>query len=72
MLFINGTKDKLFPANGAQDAFNTMREVWESDKASDKLITKFYELPHFCSKDIQKDVLEFFNKNIKEMIDEKI
>lgn len=65
MLFINGLRDKLFPVEGVKSAFATMDEVWKSQSAEQKLVTKFYDLPHFCSKEIQADILEFFNKNLK-------
>lgn len=65
MLFVNGTKDKLFPIEGVKDAFSIMKDVWESQSAGDKLVTKIYELHHFCNKEIQKDILEFMNKNLK-------
>lgn len=65
MLFINGLRDKLFPVEGVKSAFSTMNEVWKSQSAEKALTTRFYDLPHFCSKEIQADILEFFNKNIK-------
>lgn len=65
MLFINGLRDKLFPVDGVKSAFSTMQEVWKSRSAEQKLVTKFYDLPHFCSKEIQADILEFFNTNLK-------
>lgn len=65
MLFINGLRDKLFPVEGVKSAFSIMNKVWESQAAGNLLTTKFYDLPHFCSKEIQADILEFFNKNLK-------
>ena len=65
MLFINGLRDKLFPVDGVKSAFSTMNDVWKSQSAEQDLTTKFYDLPHFCSKEIQADVLEFFNKKLK-------
>ncbi len=65
MLFINGLRDKLFPVEGAESAFATLRAVWESQSVGERLVTKFYDLPHFCSKEIQADLLEFFNQHLK-------
>lgn len=65
MLFINGAKDKLFPIEGVKDAFTILRNVWKSQQVEDKLITRIYDLPHFCSKDIQRDVLDFFKEQMK-------
>lgn len=62
MLFINGLKDKLFPVEGVKEAYRIMQGVWESQSVPDRFQTKLYDLPHFCSKDIQRDILEFFNK----------
>lgn len=67
MLFINGLKDKLFPVEGGRKAFATMREVWEGREAGQMLVTKFYDLPHFCSREVQEEVLEFFDKHIKQI-----
>lgn len=65
MLFVNGLRDKLFPVNGVKDAFATMHDVWKSQDADEQLITRFYDLPHFCSKEIQTDILDFFNNHLK-------
>lgn len=65
MLFVNGLRDKLFPVEGVKSAFSIMNKVWKSQAAEEKLVTKFYDLPHFCSKAIQADILSFFNKNLK-------
>ncbi|MGL4519870.1 MAG: dienelactone hydrolase family protein [Phocaeicola sp.] len=65
MLLINGKRDKLFPVAGVDDSFKIMQEVWESQQAADNLTTTWYDLPHFCSKEIQAQVLDFFNQHIK-------
>ena len=65
MLFVNGTKDKLFPIEGVKDAYSIMKEVWKDQKVEDKLVTKIYELHHFCNKEIQQDVLNFMNEHLK-------
>ena len=40
------------------------RKVWDSQGAGEHLQTKLYDLPHFCSKEIQKAILDFFNKEL--------
>ena len=65
MLFFNGKKDKLFPVEGVQVAYNEMRKVWESQFAGDKLITKLWDAPHVFNKEMQKEVLDFFNKELE-------
>lgn len=64
-LFFNGSRDKLFPAAGVEDAYRQMREVWDSVGASDRLVTKMWDEKHFFNKKMQEEVLEFFNKRIK-------
>lgn len=64
-LFFNGTKDKLFPVEGVQDAYAVIRSVWESQKATDRLVTKIWEEKHFFNREMQKETLEFFDKWLK-------
>lgn len=64
MLFINGSKDKLFPIPGVERAFSEMRKVWESQNAGDKLTTEIWEIPHSCPIKAQEKALEFFKKNL--------
>lgn len=62
MLFFNGSRDKLFPLTGAQDAYRILREVWEGQGAGDRLVTKIWDSSHFFSKAMQKETLEFFGR----------
>lgn len=64
-LFFNGTRDKLFPVEGVEDAYSIMRQVWQSQKAEDRLVTKLWEEKHFFNKDMQRETLEFFDKWFK-------
>ena len=64
-LFFNGSQDKLFPVEGVKDAYNIMQTVWQSQKASDRLVTKIWEEKHFFNKEMQKETLEFFDKWLK-------
>lgn len=65
MLFFNGRQDKLFPVPSVEKACAEMRQVWESQSASHLLTTKFWNLPHFCSKDIQKEVADWLDEVLK-------
>ena len=65
MLFINGTKDKLFPVPGVKDAFAEMRKVWKSQGADNLLDTELWEIPHSCGLKAQEKMLEFLDKNLK-------
>ena len=61
-LFINGTQDKLFPVPGAERAFQIMHDVWDSQKAGDRLQTELWDMPHGCPPAAQERVLTFFNQ----------
>ena len=65
MLFINGTKDKLFPVPGVKDAFTEMHKVWKSQGADNLLDTELWDIPHSCGLKAQEKMLEFLNKNLK-------
>ncbi len=58
MLFINGTKDKLFPVSGVKDAFSEMHKVWKSQGADNLLDTELWEIPHSCGLKAQEKMLE--------------
>ena len=64
MLFFNGSRDKLFPLDGTEDAYRILRDVWESQKAGDRLVTKLWDSAHFFSKAMQAETLEFFNQHL--------
>lgn len=61
-LFFNGRKDKLFPVAGVEDAYRTMHRVWESQGVPERLVIKLWDGPHFFSRDMQRETLEFFKK----------
>lgn len=65
MLFINGTKDKLFPVPGVKDAFAEMHQVWKSQGADNLLDTELWEIPHSCGLKAQEKILEFLDRNLK-------
>ena len=65
MLFINGTKDKLFPVSGVKDAFAEMHKVWKSQGADNLLDTELWDIPHSCGLKAQEKMLEFLDKNLK-------
>ena len=64
-LFFNGTRDKLFPVEGVENAYAAMQQVWNSQKADDRLTTKLWDEKHFFSRMQQEEVLQFFNKWLK-------
>lgn len=65
MFFINGLNDKLFPVPGVKKAYAIMHDVWNSQKAGDKLVTELRDITHSCGIEEQKSVLDFMNKFLK-------
>lgn len=61
-LFFNGSKDKLFPPEGVQNAYSIMREVWHDQNADDKLTTKMWDEKHFFNRQMQEEVRQFFKR----------
>ena len=66
MLFINGTKDHLFPVRGVNKAFEIMHDTWRKMGADDCLSTQIWEIPHSCGVQVQEETLNFFEKNLKQ------
>lgn len=64
MLFFNGKKDKLFPIPAVEDAYAQLHNVWRSQSAEGKLVTKLWDLPHTCNKEMQREILDFFRKQL--------
>lgn len=64
MLFISGSKDKLFPVPGVEKAFSIMHDVWDSQKAGGRLITEIRDMGHQCGPDEQETVARFFKENL--------
>lgn len=64
MLFFNGRQDKLFPVPSVEDAYSQMRAVWQSRSADNKLITKLWDTSHVCNREMQKEILDFFTREM--------
>lgn len=57
MLFFNGGQDKLFPQSSVMSAYLKVHEIWKSQHAEDKLVTKIWpQLGHVFYKE-QQDVV---------------
>lgn len=65
MLFFNGTRDKLFPIEGVENAYRIMHEVWQNQKVDDRLVTKIFDSEHHFGKEMQVETLGFFDKWLK-------
>ena len=63
-LFFNGYNDKLFPVEGVENSYKRMREVWQSQKADDKLHTKIWQEKHFFNRTMQQEVISFFSSEL--------
>lgn len=61
MLFMNGTKDKLFPVQGVKDAYAEMHRVWQSQGADELLQTRLVESPHYFDRAMQQEAIAFLN-----------
>lgn len=64
-LLFNGTRDKLFPVEGVNDAYREMQSVWDSQGASDRLVTRLWDETHFFNREMQQAVLAFFDRWLK-------
>lgn len=64
-LVFNGETDKLMPVEGAKACHEKMREVWRSQKADERLVTKMWQEKHFFNKEMQREVIEFFDKEMR-------
>ena len=64
-LFYNGLRDKLFPVSGVEDCYHYLQGVWEGQGAADALECRLWDEKHFFRKDIQAEVVRFFDKWLK-------
>jgi hypothetical protein len=61
MLFYNGHKDGLFPVQSVRGAYAKMRQVWESQKAGDRLVTKLWDVPHEFNREMQEEAFAWLD-----------
>jgi dienelactone hydrolase len=65
MLFYNGEQDGLFPLMGVEDAYALMRRVWDSQGASDKLVTRIWPRPHVFDLEMQEAAFAWLDTHLK-------
>lgn len=65
MLFINGSRDKLFPVEGVEEAYAYLHNVWDECNVDDRLVTTLYDSPHEFNADMHKQVLDFLDNWLK-------
>ena len=65
MMFINGSKDHLFPPISVNKAYKEMHEVWDSQDVGDRLSTEILDMNHWCGPEVQVKCLAFLDKWLK-------
>lgn len=65
-LFFNGRNDKLFPVEGVEEAFKHLHEVWQSQQAEERLVTKLWDEKHYFNRAMQTETYHFFDRYLKE------
>lgn len=66
MLIFSGGKDKLFPAQAVDEAFDKVHKVWASQNADDKLTTRSWpELGHVFYQEQQAEVFPWLDEWLK-------
>ena len=66
MLFYNGEQDGLFPVPSVREAYAKMRQVWESQNAGDRLVTKLWDVPHEFNQEMQEEAFEWLNQQLND------
>ena len=61
MMFLCGRRDGLFPTKTIEEAFGKLRAIWDSQKASDRLVTRLYDAPHEFNREMQDDAFNWLD-----------
>jgi dienelactone hydrolase len=64
MLFFNGEQDKLFPVHAVNAAYTKMQKIWDSQTAGDKLVTKFWPVPHEFNREMQDEAFVWLDQQM--------
>ena len=62
MLFLSGTEDHLFPKEKVTVAFEKLKSHYSN--CPENLETRFFEGGHHCGKDVQSDIVSYFEENL--------
>jgi dienelactone hydrolase len=65
MMFLCGNRDRLFPVESIEAAFAKMRKVWESQRASERLVTRLYDAPHEFNAAMQDDAFAWLDRQFQ-------
>ncbi len=71
MMFFNGEQDGLFPVEGVRGAYRIMRQVWDSQGAGDRLVTKLWPLGHTFNLDMQAEAFAWLDEQLGKVRGEK-
>jgi dienelactone hydrolase len=64
MLFFNGEQDKLFPIHAVNAAYEKMQQIWDSQAAGNKLVTKLWPVPHEFSREMQDEAFVWLDQQM--------
>jgi dienelactone hydrolase len=67
MLFYNGEQDPLFPVPGVKEAYAKLHQVWSSQHADDRLVTRLWNVPHIFDREMQDEAFAWLDKQLKPM-----
>jgi len=65
MMFLCGKQDKLFPVESIEAAFARMQKVWQSQQASERLVTRLYDAPHEYNAAMQDEAFAWLDRQFK-------
>lgn len=71
MLFYNEKDDHLFPVSAVEIAYSKLREVWKSQNAEDKLVTKFWPVKHEFSLAMQDEAFQWLDRFMQPQSEQK-
>ena len=62
MLFFAGEQDELFPVPSVREAYSKMHQVWQSQSAGDKLVTRLVPVPHTFNATMQDEAFTWLDQ----------
>ena len=65
LLLINGTKDKLFPTQAVQQAYDIITKIYKKDKALQNLTLQLCDTHHTFNKQQQNTTHQFFQQHLR-------
>lgn len=64
MLFYNGRQDNIYPVPAVEAAYQKLRQVWDSQQASDKLETKLWDVAHVFNLEMQNEAFAWLERQL--------